>query len=76
MDVRAGLDIFVTGKPFPFAVNQTMIFHISSTWPSHSDMQTMLLCSMGIVSVYKVIQITYKSLKVILVLCTYGKPCC
>jgi hypothetical protein len=76
VDVRAGLDIFETGKPFPFAVNQTMIFHVSSTWPSHSNMQTMLLYTMGIISVYKVIQITYQSLKVILVLCANRKPCC
>jgi len=76
VDVRAGLDIFETGKPFPFAVNQTMIFHVSSTWPSHSNVQTMLHCSVGIISVYKVIQITYQALKVILVSCAYGKSCC
>jgi hypothetical protein len=42
VDVRAGLDIFETGKPFPSAVNQTMISHVSSTWPSHSNLQTLL----------------------------------
>jgi hypothetical protein len=42
VDVRADLDIFVTGKPFSSAVNQTMISHVSSARPSHSNLKTML----------------------------------